>query len=141
MLTLLTMVPTNLQIFCAECNSREAFPDNDIILCDGTCNRAFHQKCLDPPLETESSKYALCYCSYIYIYIFVFRVVYTLLSFFLYLISTVPPGDQGWFCKFCDCKIEIIDAMNAQIGTQFSVDSNWQVNLLASSRDTSLDEL
>ncbi|KAL0833942.1 hypothetical protein Bca101_085831 [Brassica carinata] len=79
-------------IFCAECNSREAFPDNDIILCDGTCNRAFHQKCLDPPLETES----------------------------------IPPGDQGWFCKFCDCKIEIIDAMNAQIGTQFSVDSNWQ---------------
>lgn len=45
-----------LQIFCAVCNSREAFPDNDIILCDGTCNRAFHQKCLDPPLETESSK-------------------------------------------------------------------------------------
>ncbi|CAF2147881.1 hypothetical protein HID58_000705 [Brassica napus] len=79
-------------IFCAECNSREAFQDNDIILCDGTCNRAFHQKCLDPPLETES----------------------------------IPPGDQGWFCKFCDCKIEIIDTMNAQIGTQFSVDSNWQ---------------
>ncbi|KAF8087288.1 hypothetical protein N665_0593s0047 [Sinapis alba] len=79
-------------IFCAECNSREAFLDNDIILCDGTCNRAFHQKCLDPPLETES----------------------------------IPPGDQGWFCKFCDCKIEIIDTMNAQIGTQFSVDSNWQ---------------
>ncbi|CAH8322288.1 unnamed protein product [Eruca vesicaria subsp. sativa] len=79
-------------IFCAECSSREAFLDNDIILCDGTCNRAFHQKCLDPPLETES----------------------------------IPPGDQGWFCKFCDCKIEIIETMNAQIGTQFSVDSNWQ---------------
>ncbi|KAJ0250863.1 Pathoproteinsis-related homeodomain protein [Hirschfeldia incana] len=79
-------------IFCAECNSREASLDNDIILCDGTCNRAFHQKCLDPPLETES----------------------------------IPPGDQGWFCKFCDCKIEIIDTMNVQIGTQYPVDSNWQ---------------
>ncbi|XP_010447786.1 PREDICTED: pathogenesis-related homeodomain protein-like isoform X2 [Camelina sativa] len=79
-------------IFCAECNSREAFPDNDIILCDGTCNRAFHQKCLDPPLETES----------------------------------IPPGDQGWFCKLCDCKMEIIDTMNAQIGTHFPADSNWQ---------------
>ncbi|RID50720.1 hypothetical protein BRARA_H01427 [Brassica rapa] len=79
-------------IFCAECNSREASLDNDIILCDGTCNRAFHQKCLDPPLETES----------------------------------IPPGDQGWFCKICDCKIEIIDTMNAQIGTQYPVDSNWQ---------------
>ncbi|CAH2077525.1 unnamed protein product [Thlaspi arvense] len=79
-------------IFCAECNSREAFLDNDIILCDGTCNRAFHQKCLDPPLETES----------------------------------IPPGDQGWFCKFCDCKMEIIDTMNAQIGTHFPADSIWQ---------------
>ncbi|CAA7048827.1 unnamed protein product [Microthlaspi erraticum] len=79
-------------IFCATCNSREASVDNDIILCDGTCNRAFHQMCLDPPLETES----------------------------------IPPGDQGWFCKFCDCKIEILDSMNAQIGTSFPVDSNWQ---------------
>ncbi|CAN8326529.1 unnamed protein product [Cochlearia groenlandica] len=79
-------------IFCAECNSREAFPENDIILCDGTCNRGFHQKCLDPPLETES----------------------------------IPPGDQSWFCKYCDCKMEIIDTMNAQIGTHFPVDSHWQ---------------
>lgn len=79
-------------IFCAKCKLREAFPDNDIVLCDGTCNCAFHQKCLDPPLDTEN----------------------------------IPPGDQGWFCKFCVCKIEIIEAMNAHIGTHFPVDSNWQ---------------
>ncbi|XVF19029.1 hypothetical protein REPUB_Repub11eG0075300 [Reevesia pubescens] len=79
-------------IFCAKCKLRDAFPDNDIVLCDGTCNRAFHQKCLDPPLDTEN----------------------------------IPPGDQGWFCKFCECKVEIIEAMNAHIGTHFSVDSNWQ---------------
>ncbi|GLU10561.1 hypothetical protein SLE2022_273540 [Rubroshorea leprosula] len=79
-------------IFCAKCKLREAFPDNDIVLCDGTCNRAFHQKCLDPPLDTEN----------------------------------IPPGEQGWFCKFCECKMEIIEAMNAHIGTHFSVDSNWQ---------------
>ncbi|KAH7674694.1 Zinc finger RING/FYVE/PHD-type protein [Dioscorea alata] len=35
-------------IFCAKCKSREAFPDNDIMLCDGQCNRRFHQRCLDP---------------------------------------------------------------------------------------------
>ncbi|KAK6147421.1 hypothetical protein DH2020_018333 [Rehmannia glutinosa] len=43
-------------IVCAKCKLREALPDNDIILCDGTCNRAFHQKCLDPPLSTENSE-------------------------------------------------------------------------------------
>ncbi|XVE68249.1 hypothetical protein DITRI_Ditri09bG0053000 [Diplodiscus trichospermus] len=79
-------------IFCAKCKLRDAFPDNDIVLCDGTCNRAFHQKCLDPPLDTEN----------------------------------IPPGDQGWFCKFCVCKMEIIEAMNAHIGTHFSIDSHWQ---------------
>ncbi|XP_028204412.1 pathogenesis-related homeodomain protein-like isoform X2 [Glycine soja] len=79
-------------IFCANCKLHEAFPDNDIILCDGTCNRAFHQRCLNPPLDTEN----------------------------------IPPGDQGWFCKFCECKIEILEATNAHLGTQFSLDSNWQ---------------
>ncbi|XP_058189291.1 pathogenesis-related homeodomain protein isoform X2 [Rhododendron vialii] len=79
-------------IICAKCKLREAFPDNDIILCDGTCNCAFHQKCLDPPLLTEN----------------------------------IPPGDQGWLCKFCDCKMEIIEAMNAHLGTHYSTDSHWQ---------------
>ncbi|KAJ8767467.1 hypothetical protein K2173_017511 [Erythroxylum novogranatense] len=79
-------------IFCAKCKSNEVFLDNDIILCDGTCNCAFHQKCLDPPLDTES----------------------------------IPPGDQGWFCKFCESRMEIIEAMNAHLGTHFSVNSNWQ---------------
>ncbi|XP_028051627.1 pathogenesis-related homeodomain protein isoform X3 [Camellia sinensis] len=79
-------------IICAKCKLREAFPDNDIILCDGTCNCAFHQKCLDPPLLTEN----------------------------------IPPEDQGWFCKFCECKMEILDAMNAHLGTHFSADSHWQ---------------
>ncbi|KAJ7979406.1 Pathogenesis-related homeodomain protein [Quillaja saponaria] len=79
-------------IFCAKCKLNEAFPDNDIILCDGTCNCAYHQKCLDPPLDTEN----------------------------------IPPGDQGWFCKFCECKMEIIEQINAHLGTRFSMDSNWQ---------------
>ncbi|KAK3026803.1 hypothetical protein RJ639_041461, partial [Escallonia herrerae] len=79
-------------IFCAICKLWEAFRDDDIILCDGTCNRAFHQKCLDPPLLTEN----------------------------------IPPGEQGWFCKVCDCKMGILEATNAHLGTHFSVDSNWQ---------------
>ncbi|MED6174765.1 hypothetical protein PIB30_072126 [Stylosanthes scabra] len=79
-------------IFCSKCKLPEAFPDNDIILCDGTCNRAFHQRCLDPPLDTEN----------------------------------IPPGDQGWFCKLCECKMEILEATNAHLGTDFSLDSTWQ---------------
>ncbi|CAI9760934.1 unnamed protein product [Fraxinus pennsylvanica] len=79
-------------IVCAKCKMREALPDNDIILCDGTCNRAFHQKCLDPPLSTEN----------------------------------IPPGDEGWFCKFCKSKMEILEATNAHLGTHFSMDINWQ---------------
>eukprot|EP00941_MAST-03F_sp_MAST-3F-sp1_P005500 g5500.t1 len=43
-------------IFCCICNDQtlESEEDNDIMLCDyGRCMRAFHQKCLDPPLKTE----------------------------------------------------------------------------------------
>ncbi|KAE9618675.1 putative transcription factor homeobox-WOX family [Lupinus albus] len=41
-------------IFCAKCQSKELSMDNDIILCDGACDRGFHQLCLDPPLLTEN---------------------------------------------------------------------------------------
>ncbi|ESW26710.1 hypothetical protein PHAVU_003G141400 [Phaseolus vulgaris] len=79
-------------IFCAKCKVREEPPDNDVIRCYGTCKRAFHQRCVDPPLDTEN----------------------------------VPPGRQNWFCKFCECKMEILEAMNAHLGTHFSLHSAWQ---------------
>lgn len=45
------------QIACSKCGSGEATDDNDILLCDRAgCNRAYHQKCLDPPLETAVSE-------------------------------------------------------------------------------------
>ncbi|CAH9086430.1 unnamed protein product [Cuscuta epithymum] len=40
-------------IFCAKCSSIDLTADNDIILCDGACERGFHQMCLDPPLLKE----------------------------------------------------------------------------------------
>ncbi|XP_074275487.1 uncharacterized protein LOC141599400 [Silene latifolia] len=40
-------------IFCAKCGSKELLAGNDIILCDGNCDRGFHQYCLEPPLRTE----------------------------------------------------------------------------------------
>ncbi|XP_062180168.1 homeobox protein HOX1A-like isoform X2 [Phragmites australis] len=40
-------------IFCATCGKKDVTLDNDIILCDGACDRGFHQNCLNPPLHTE----------------------------------------------------------------------------------------
>ncbi|CAN6449701.1 unnamed protein product [Victoria cruziana] len=40
-------------IFCAKCLSKDLSLDNDIILCDGVCDRGFHQMCLEPPLLKE----------------------------------------------------------------------------------------
>ncbi|XP_050209820.1 homeobox protein HAT3.1 [Mercurialis annua] len=40
-------------IFCAKCGSKDFTADNDIILCDGACDRGFHQYCLMPPLLKE----------------------------------------------------------------------------------------
>eukprot|EP00798_Chlamydomonas_sp_ICE-L_P011453 gene11453-34163_t len=37
-------------ILCSLCSHQESYDDNDIILCDGSCNRAYHEKCFDPPL-------------------------------------------------------------------------------------------
>lgn len=39
-------------IFCAKCQSDNLTTNNDIILCDGVCERGFHQLCLQPPLIT-----------------------------------------------------------------------------------------
>lgn len=46
----------SLQIICAKCASKLSTLNNDIILCDGVCDRGFHQKCLTPPLLNEDSK-------------------------------------------------------------------------------------
>ncbi|XP_041013795.1 homeobox protein HAT3.1 [Juglans microcarpa x Juglans regia] len=40
-------------IFCAKCGSKDLSADNDIILCDGACDRGFHQYCLEPPLSPD----------------------------------------------------------------------------------------
>lgn len=43
----------NEDIFCCKCGSKDLPADNDIVLCDGICDRGFHQKCLNPPLLSE----------------------------------------------------------------------------------------
>ncbi|KAL5716821.1 hypothetical protein ACHQM5_009940 [Ranunculus cassubicifolius] len=79
-------------IFCAKCGSKDVVADNDIILCDGICDRGFHQMCLTPPLLKEE----------------------------------IPPGDEGWLCPGCDCKLDCIDLLNDSQGTDLSMDDNWE---------------
>ncbi|KAL7199474.1 hypothetical protein ACSBR2_021700 [Camellia fascicularis] len=74
-------------IFCAKCGSRDSPADNDIILCDGACERGFHQFCLEPPLLKED----------------------------------IPPGDEGWLCPGCDCKVDCINLLNDSQGTNVSI--------------------
>ncbi|XP_073005811.1 homeobox protein HOX1A isoform X2 [Typha latifolia] len=79
-------------ISCANCGSKDVTSNNDIILCDGICDRGFHQKCLNPPLLTED----------------------------------IPPGDQGWLCPACDCKVDCIDLLNEFQGSDLSIEDSWE---------------
>ncbi|PWA99616.1 Homeodomain-containing protein [Artemisia annua] len=79
-------------IFCSKCAETDVRLDNDIILCDGACDRGFHQFCLDPPLLKEQ----------------------------------VPPGDEGWLCPACDCKVDCVDLINETQGTDLSVNDSWE---------------
>ncbi|KAL0022420.1 hypothetical protein WJX77_010601 [Trebouxia sp. C0004] len=38
-------------IFCAKCLKGESGEDNDIVLCDGDCNRGYHEQCLQPRIH------------------------------------------------------------------------------------------
>ncbi|KAF9665969.1 hypothetical protein SADUNF_Sadunf16G0180300 [Salix dunnii] len=79
-------------IFCAKCGSKDWTADNDIILCDGACDRGYHQFCLVPPLLRED----------------------------------IPPGDEGWLCPGCDCKVDCIDLLNESQGTNISISDSWE---------------
>ncbi|KAL4521386.1 hypothetical protein Ndes2437B_g08023 [Nannochloris sp. 'desiccata'] len=78
-------------IFCAKCQGNESTDDNDIILCDGHCNRAYHVKCLIPPVDPETL-----------------------------------PEDEGWLCPSCDRKIDMIDDINDEFGTEYEYDAPWE---------------
>ena len=40
-------------VFCSKCGDAEATDVNDILLCDGFCERAFHQRCVVPHVREE----------------------------------------------------------------------------------------
>lgn len=40
-------------IFCSKCTLADDREDDDILLCDGFCDRAYHQSCVNPPVKDE----------------------------------------------------------------------------------------
>ena len=40
-------------VVCARCRDGDATDENDILICDGYCDRAFHQRCVVPPVKTD----------------------------------------------------------------------------------------
>jgi len=44
------LCPEALEARCTVCNKNEATDDNDLAMCD-RCDKAYHQKCHDPPVE------------------------------------------------------------------------------------------
>lgn len=83
-------------IFCAKCLENHASDDNDIILCDGDCDRAYHVKCLNPPLDVSALS-----------------------------------EDEGWLCPACDTKIDLIDLINEEFGTEYEYNVPWHQILVA----------
>ena len=79
------------QIFCAKCGAKDLRADNDIILCDGACERAFHQFCLEPPLLKQDSMSKLV-SSILLVLIFCL-----LSSLFLFLFLSVPFFSSNYF--------------------------------------------
>ena len=70
-------------IFCAACGAGDADDDDDILLCDGFCEGAYHMSCLDPPVTAAE------------------------------LAATAPGEDDDWMCRACDARVDAFYALNA----------------------------
>ncbi|KAI8112291.1 hypothetical protein M9434_003614 [Picochlorum sp. BPE23] len=87
-------------IFCGKCLKSDSTDDNDIILCDGICDRAYHMKCIFPPLDASVLE---------------------------------DTSDEGWLCPACDRKIDMIDEINDEFGTDYDYEESWEKILLPDS--------
>lgn len=49
------------------------------------------------------------------------------LLFKIFINVSVPPGDEGWLCPGCDCKVDCVELLNEAQGTKISVSDGWEV--------------
>jgi len=62
-------------------------------MCDGMCDRAYHMKCVFPPLDASILE---------------------------------DDSEEGWLCPACDRKIDMIDELNDEFGTDYDYEDPWQ---------------
>lgn len=87
-------------IFCGKCLKSDSTDDNDIIMCDGMCDRAYHMKCVFPPVDASVLE---------------------------------DDSDEGWLCPACDRKIDMIDEINDEFGTDYDYEDSWEKILMPGS--------
>lgn len=87
-------------IFCGKCLKSDSTDDNDIIMCDGMCDRAYHMKCVFPPVDPAVLE---------------------------------DDSDEGWLCPACDRKIDMIDEINDEFGTDYDYEDAWEKILIPGS--------
>jgi hypothetical protein len=93
-------------IFCGRCRTNDSTDDNDIIMCDGMCDRAYHMKCVFPPLDASILE---------------------------------DDAEEGWLCPACDRKIDMIDEINDEFGTEYEYEDTWETILSPNTLPTEHD--
>eukprot|EP00884_Botryococcus_braunii_P010779 jgi/Botrbrau1/19702/Bobra.0003s0063.1 len=77
-------------ICCSRCGLLDCEDGNDIVLCDGNCNRAYHEKCVVPPFNAADLE-----------------------------------EEEGWLCPGCDTKVDILNVLNEEFGTEYELSTPW----------------
>lgn len=88
------------------------------MLCDGNCSRAYHLKCLVPPLEPSDSEAPVPPAPppHRHLGCPALAPALRLRSPGVPRPHAVPEGDEGWLCPSCDAKVDALCMINDVFG-------------------------